>query len=350
MQEIATKYVHDFCVRCGEVSCTLDLDEALQTIMKSVEECLEADASAIHLLDPSGQTVTITASRNLSERYLGQQKIRVADDPVLTKVLSGKVTAVSDISGDPEHEDLVNLEGVHSFICAPLKSRARIIGALWAFFRKKREATDEEISYVATLASQGGVALGNARMHLSLHIISDIGKALTSRFDIDEILQRIVTSATELFGGKGASIFMVNPLKNTLEMQASHGLSENFYEKKDLEINEAVKKCLDELIAISDVTQEKEPQFPERLEQEGLRSVLCSPLRVRGRAIGILRVYMDHVREYTAEDRMFFQVLADFGGIAVENARLYGHIKRDYEDLTRDVWHWYDWGERSPRI
>lgn len=350
MEEIATKYVHDFCVRCGEVSCTLDFDEALQTIMRSVEECLGADASAIHLLDPSGQTVTITAARNLSERYLGQQKIRAADAPDLQRVLNGKATAVSDTAGNPEHENLANLEGIRSLIGVPLKSRARIIGALWAFFREPRKITDEEMSYAATLASQGGVALGNARMHLSLHIISDIGKALTSRFDIDEILERIVRSATELFGGKGASIFMVNPQKNSLEIQATYGLSENFYEKKDLQINEAIRQCLEELIAISDVSLEKERHFPERLEEEGLRSVLCSPLRVRGRAIGILRVYMDHVREYTAEDRMFFQVLADFGGIAIENARLYSHIKRDYEDLTRDVWHWYDWGERSPKI
>jgi hypothetical protein len=42
--------------------------------------------------------------------------------------------------------------------------------------------------------------------------------------------------------------------------------------------------------------------------------------------------------------------LADFGTVAIENARLYEHVRRDYEDLTKDVWKWYGWGEHKPQI
>lgn len=350
MKEIETKYVHDFCARCGEISCTLDFDEALQAVMKSVEDCLQADATSIHLLDPSGRTASLAAVRNLSERYFGREPVPWEEEPVLAQVLKGKVVTISDVPGNHHYEKLGFSEGVKSLLCTPLKSKDRIIGALWAFSREPREFTEEETSYAATLAGQGGVALGNARLHLSLHIISDIGQALTSRFEPKEILQRIVQSAAELFGGKGTSLFLLNREKNTLELRAIYGMKDNIYEKKDLAVDEAVRRCLHELVAISDVREEKEQFFPEHLDEEGVRSVLCSPLRVRGRAIGILRVYMKDPRTYTAEDRMLFQILADFGGIAIENARLYNHIKRDYEDLTRDVWNWYDWGERTPRI
>jgi GAF domain-containing protein len=350
MKETDTKYVSDFCTRCGEVSCTLDFDEALQTLMRSVENCLGLETSSIHLLDPSGRTVSVTAARNLSDEYLHQEPIRVAEDPVLQEVLGGKVVTLSALPGHPRYESLTKKEGIQSLLCAPLRSRERIIGSLWAFSREPRSFTQEEISYASTLAGQGGVALGNARLHLSLHIISDIGKAITSRFEREEILQRIIRSAAELFGGKGASIFLVNRRKSKLEIQASYGLKEDFYKQKDLEMDDAVLQCLEGIVAVGDVSKEKEWKFPELLHREGIRSVLCSPLRVRGRSIGILRVYMEEVREYSAEDRMFFQILSDFGGIAIENARLYAHIKRDYEDLTRDVWNWYDWGERSPRV
>ncbi|GAH16451.1 unnamed protein product, partial [marine sediment metagenome] len=34
----------------------------------------------------------------------------------------------------------------------------------------------------------------------------------------------------------------------------------------------------------------------------------------------------------------------------IENARLFEHVKRDYEDLTQSVWKWYDWGSRPPKL
>jgi len=46
----------------------------------------------------------------------------------------------------------------------------------------------------------------------------------------------------------------------------------------------------------------------------------------------------------------FLSTLADFGVTAMENARLYEHVRRDYEDLTKDVWKWYGWGEHPPTI
>jgi hypothetical protein len=42
--------------------------------------------------------------------------------------------------------------------------------------------------------------------------------------------------------------------------------------------------------------------------------------------------------------------LACQGAIAIENARLFEHIKNEYKDFARDVWKWYDWGERFPTL
>ena len=46
----------------------------------------------------------------------------------------------------------------------------------------------------------------------------------------------------------------------------------------------------------------------------------------------------------------FLTALASFGAIAIENARLFQHVKTEYEELTKDVWKWYDWGSRFPNI
>ena len=46
----------------------------------------------------------------------------------------------------------------------------------------------------------------------------------------------------------------------------------------------------------------------------------------------------------------FLSALACQGAIAIENARLFEHIRSEYKDLARDVWKWYDWGERFPTL
>jgi len=103
-------------------------------------------------------------------------------------------------------------------------------------------------------------------------------------------------------------------------------------------------------VVIKDTSKDKRIQYPEAAQKEGVASIICLPLRSKDRTIGALRVYTAYEYRLHQEDLEFLGALADFGAVAIENARLYEHIKRDYEDLTKDVWKWYGWGDRQPRI
>jgi len=350
MQEMETRYRDDFCQRCGEISCTLDFDEALKTILDNVDHCLDVQASSIHLVDPGFQTAAVVAARNLSKEYAYQSTIRLEESPLEREALKGKTITIADARLNPAYKKLAESEGICSILCAPLKSKDRIIGSLWLFTREVRQFDQGEISYVTTLASQAGVVLNNAKLYQSLHTLSEVGRAITSRLNLAEVLQMIVEKATQLMGAKGASILLIARQEGTMEVSATYGLSERFLKKGPVHVEKSLKECLDHQMVIPDVSKSQDVQYPECLAEEGVRSILCTPLMVRGRSIGTLRVYMVQPREFSAEDRELFQILSDFGGIAIENARLYNHIKRDYEDLTQDVWQWYDWGKRSPNI
>jgi len=259
------------------------------------------------------------------------------------------VVVIKDLGHDPIFKEMASHEALSSALASPLRSRGKVIGALMAFSRDQRDFSADEASYLLTLAAQGGVTLGNARQHRDLHLIAEVGRAVTSRRDLKEILELIVENAKNLFAAKGASVYLTNPEAKTLEVKASYGLSEGFFGKDVLTIDDVVQECLERLVVISDASKEQRFPFPEHLEAEGLRSVICTPLKVKDKSIGILRLYMTRLRELTHADRMLIQILADFSAISIENARLYNHIVRDYEDLTRDVWQWYDWGERPPK-
>ncbi len=349
MEQVLSQYRSELCLRCGEISCTLNFDEALEAIMEAAHQCLSIDASSVLLLDPPQNFFSVAAVRNLPQDFVGGVPIPVDEDPGPTLLL-GQVVGVEDLSQKPPYHEIGRAKGLQSGLAAPLKARERTIGALWVFTRARHTFTVEETSYLATISAQGGVTLGNARLHRNLHVIADIGRAVTSRLRLEEILQVVVEKGAAIFGARGAAAYLTKPEENTIEVKSFYGVGDGFFATKVLPIDKEIRECLEHPVIISDVPEGGVSGFPEDLAREGLHSVVCTPLKIKDTSIGILRLYFDHIRQFAHGDQVLFEILADFCAIAIENARLFNHIKRDFEDLTQDVWRWYDWGERPPKI
>ena len=131
----------------------------------------------------------------------------------------------------------------------------------------------------------------------------------------------------------------------------SYNLSDEFIRKGSIEADTSIIKCLKSSdIVITDADEDKTIKWPQTIEKEGIKSVICIPFKFNDKVIGALSVYTAYKYHPTTEDTEFLNTLADFCVIAMENARLYEHIKRDYEDLKIDVWNWYDWGQHPPRV
>ena len=64
-----------------------------------------------------------------------------------------------------------------------------------------------------------------------LRSFQEISKVLSSTLSVDEVLDHIVRQITEVMNLKGATIRLVNPKTNRLELAAAHGLSEQLPQK-----------------------------------------------------------------------------------------------------------------------
>ena len=139
----------------------------------------------------------------------------------------------------------------------------------------------------------------------------------------------------------------------TLEIRATYGLSKKYVAKGPLRVSESPldEECLGgKPVNVPDVNAESRVRYPKEMKREGISSVLIVPLSVKNKAIGLLRVYSSLPHRFTPDEVDFLSALGNQVATAVENARLFGHMKRDYEDLTQDVWKWYDWGSRPPKL
>jgi diguanylate cyclase (GGDEF)-like protein len=94
-------------------------------------------------------------------------------------------------------------------------------------------------------------------------------------------------------------------------------------------------------VSILDYLGEDDPTVEDRVRELGLRMVICVPLQVQDRLVGVL--YVDShqgTREVGEADLIFFQALAREIGVALENARLYEENVRarfEVEELNRKL-------------
>lgn len=177
-----------------------------------------------------------------------------------------------------------------------------------------------------------------------------IGKAVTSRLKIQEIAYLICQCAAEELSAKGSTAMILDQQTKHLDLLTSYNLSDEFIRKGSIEADTSIINCLSSSdIVITDSDEDKTINWPQTIEKEGIKSVICIPFKLKDNVVGALSVYTAYKYQSTTEDTEFLNTLADFYVIAMENARLYEHIKRDYEDLKIDVWNWYDWGQHPPR-
>jgi GAF domain-containing protein len=90
-------------------------------------------------------------------------------------------------------------------------------------------------------------------------------------------------------------------------------------------------------VAIEDSQSDWRVQYPQEMAQEGIRSVLAAPLRSRGAALGVVRVYTGEVHHFDEAERQFLGMIAELAAIALENARTFETLRTEVHDLRRQV-------------
>ena len=164
---------------------------------------------------------------------------------------------------------------------------------------------------------------------------------ISSSLVLDQVLQSVVTSITEAMQVKACGLRLVDRATGHMRLSAVYGLSENYLSKGPVDMvssaidSEAVKGAT---VYIADARSDPRFQYQEAARREGLVSILCVPLEVRGEAIGVMRVYTNEPTTFNNDDVQFLSVLASLSALAIENARLYESVKSSYHGVVDAFW------------
>jgi GAF domain-containing protein len=166
------KKMHDnsqiFLNIAASISSSLDLKTILQTLTEDVAKSLDVKAASVRLLDNDKHTLKLVASFGLSKKYLNKGPISA--DKSIAEALKGKPVVIKNAftDKDVQYKQEKKDEGIVSILCVPIKSKNDVIGVLRLYSDRPREFTEDEIILVTAMASQGGLAIQNACMYLTV--------------------------------------------------------------------------------------------------------------------------------------------------------------------------------------
>jgi GAF domain-containing protein len=173
------------------------------------------------------------------------------------------------------------------------------------------------------------------------HALYEVAAAVSSARTPDRVLQSIVESVARTLGAKGCSLMLLTPDRKLLLHTAACGLSDWYVRKGPVSADVSIAEALEgKAVAVLDAIVDARVQYREQAAREGIASILSVPMMLRDEIVGVVRVYSAQPRHFTDEDIYFVGVAGRLGAIALENARLYDAVQKDYDDLRRDVAEW----------
>ena len=148
------------------VSHSLDLDDILSDALDKSLQVMEVESGVIYLLDHEAGVLNVAAKRGFNPQFVSEiDRLKVGEGLSGLVVQSGQPLVVKDVSTDPRVTRIaVREEGLRSLACVPIRSKGKVLGALFAVTRGYREFTDQDVGLLTAIGNQVGVAIENAHL------------------------------------------------------------------------------------------------------------------------------------------------------------------------------------------
>lgn len=347
----ATPELTDILIKITGVACsTLELSEILSTIAQIIVNAFQKDSCSICLLKPNEKVVCVEAAINTKKEPVATFCLSIDHNEIIGKLLGELQPLVfEDVREEPRVKAITKSEndGLLSLLAVPIIRDNAAAGILMLQSKEPYRYSQEEINILTVISHNISVAIRNAELYKNvktqldeLHIIHEIGKALTSILTMDELLPYICREVSHLFNARGCILRLLEG--DNLPIKASFGLPESIKKEMNLRVGEGIAGWVaqtKEPLLVDNVSTGPENQYIPVIEAT---TVLCVPLKIGEEVIGTLGLYDKKdewgVTTFTEHDLNSLKTFASVSSIAIENARLYKTETEKEEKILSLYW------------
>ncbi|PQV63400.1 PAS domain S-box-containing protein [Abditibacterium utsteinense] len=164
--------------------------------------------------------------------------------------------------------------------------------------------------------------------------VSDIIAAQTRQWDL---LDRVCHFATTVLSATGASALILDEKSEILTFAAALGPGSDLLLGQKMKVGEGIAGHVAQSGETAIVHEARgDERFTARLDSHigfSTRNILCVPLRVRERILGVIEVVnRENGAPFTPDDAELLQAVANQAAVALDNARLYDRLAQRVEE------------------
>ena len=235
--------------------------------------------------------------------------------------------AVGDLGRGEQHLRLSAglVERIAALLPAPYKSA-------YLSTSPRKELLAELGVVQAPRSAEGGSAPSpDARATQGLGRIAELIKKINSEVEIGALLRTIVDTMVDLTKARAGYLLLLD--KTRIALEVARGRDRRELGPKEVKFSRTVAERVARTgrpVITGNAPQDPQIGEADSIRELSLRSILCLPLRIKARTIGV--IYLDNAEQleaFSPGDQELVGILADQAAIAIDNATLHERSVRD---------------------
>ncbi len=317
------------------LGATLSPDELHEAIYRATSGAIDAPGFYLALHDQSRDLARVVY---FAEKGAGQHAdipYRGSDSEVLTtqqaaivgdEIGNGALLSLGEDGSEPTRSALV----------APLMHGGRVLGAISAQSYEPDAYDDADLAMLEGLAGVAAVAIYNSQQFAELERrrreaeqLEEIGRALTSKLDPDQVVRLVISAVSEVLDVDGVAVWLRDPRHPDVCRVAESGGDIALPLGLAWHLEGVLLETLvddREAILIDNLAAPKHALPDNVAEHLTGGSAVGVPLVLGGQVEGILTAGSRQPRRFSHEDIAVLQRLASQACVALGNARLHASL------------------------
>ncbi|MDT5324749.1 MAG: hypothetical protein QOF25_1901 [Mycobacterium sp.] len=335
-----------------------DPEAVLDTVLEYAARLCGAQAAQLFLVDGDVfrlSRVSGGTSAEYRKHLLDHPLARNRSSIVGRAAEDMRTHQIPDVLKDADYgrPDLQRLAGFRTLLSTPMLLQDEVVGVLsmWRTDVKPFDVREREL--LEEFAVEGAIVLRQVNLMKALEsrsselgskvaqleALREVGEAVGSSLDRNEVLDRIVSNAVRLTETDGGSIMEYDESDDSFHVRAAFGSSADLVEQlRAITIRRdstlvGRAALADRPLEVPDLAQAELDPHLEILFRDGWRSVLAVPMLRGDKMVGVLVIRRRSTGAFPPDMTELLQTFASQSALAIVNAHLFGELQTKTKEL-----------------